>query len=288
MNRYFISKTNLTMLAIALSLPLAASAQTSSQPQPQSQPQQQGSSLADVARKMRAQKDAPSADNVNRAQQVANELSEDQNAQHAKPAAPDSTAAAHRAAANPQPVSATAAPQADDKSAQTASAPTQSVVASSIPAGFKIYPFTYCSGAQHCFNASILIPVDAKLVSSDCKQSIFETKIQGTPFLLMAGPATCDGPGGPNLVRWNQLVDPETRRPPGTYNLISSQATTIDGKAANVVSIGFRKGLDSFMGKRIEVESNGIPLVVGCIAARAIFPDGDAACSPMVISLHLP
>jgi hypothetical protein len=282
MNRYFISKTNLTMLAIALSLPLAASAQTSSQPQPQSQPQQQGSSLADVARKMRAQKDASSADNLNRAQQVANELSEDQNAQHAKPAAP--------AAANPQPVSATAAPQADDKSAQTASAPapTQSVVASSIPAGFKIYPFIYCSGAQHCFNASILVPVDAKLVSSDCKQSIFETNIQGTPFLLMAGPATCDGPAGPNLVRWNQLVDPETRRPPGTYNLISSQATTIDGKAANVVTIGFRKGLDSFMGKRVEVESNGIPLVVGCIAARDNFPDGDAACSTMMNSLQMP
>ena len=145
-----------------------------------------------------------------------------------------------------------------------------------------------CSGVQHCFNASILIPVDAKLVSSDCKQSIFETKIQGTPFLLMAGPATCDGAGGPNLVRWNQLVDPETKRPPGTYNLISSQSTKIDGRAANVVTIGFRKGLDSFMGKRIEVESNGIPLVVGCIAARDNFPDGDAACSTMMNSLQMP
>ena len=161
---------------------------------------------------------------------------------------------------------------------------------STAPAGFKIHSFNYCKSANQCWDASLFIPADAKLVSSGCKQFIFQSKIQGTDFLLMAGPAACDSgtPAANDLVRWKQLVDPENKRAPGTYATISSQTTTLQGKPAAITTLSFRKGLDDWMGKRVEVESNGIPLVVGCIAPRDHFADGEAVCSTMIGSLQLP
>jgi hypothetical protein len=165
--------------------------------------------------------------------------------------------------------------------------------ADAVPDGMKVYPFTYCRSLRECFNASVYIPVDAKLVSSECKQYVFETKIQGSPFLLMAG--TSGGEGCPgrssndaNQVAWNQLVLPETQRAPGTYSTISSLQATVDGKTALLTVIGFRKGLSDWRGKRIELESNGVPLVAGCMAPREHFADGDAVCSALINSLKLP
>ena len=110
--------------------------------------------------------------------------------------------------------------------------------------------------------------------------------------MLMAGPAgnDCDGRGasGPSLVRWKQLADPESNRAPGTYSTISTQMTKLDGKPAIIITMGFRSGMDQWMGKRIEVESNGVPLVVGCLAPRDHFDDGDAVCSTLIGSLQLP
>jgi hypothetical protein len=161
---------------------------------------------------------------------------------------------------------------------------------STAPEGFKIHSFNYCKSASQCWDASLFIPSDAKLVSSNCKQYIFESNIQGTSFLLMAGTAGCEGgtPAANDLVRWKQLVDPENKRAPGTYSTISSQATTLGGKFAAITTLSFRKGLDDWMGKRVEVESNGVPLVVGCIAPREHFADGEAVCSTMIGSLQLP
>lgn len=165
--------------------------------------------------------------------------------------------------------------------------------ADSVPDGMKVYPFTYCRNSRECFNASVYIPSDAKLVSSECKQYVFETKIQGSPFLLMAGTSGGEGCPGrsssdPNLVAWNQLVLPETQRAPGTYSTISSLQTKVDSTPALLTVIGFRKGLSDWMGKRIELESNGVPLVVGCMAPREHFADGDAVCSALINSLNLP
>ncbi len=184
---------------------------------------------------------------------------------------------------------------ATDGVTQNLQAPSASAAApvrpqSTAPDGFKIHSFNYCKSANQCWDASLFVPADAQLVSSGCKQYIFESKIQGTSFLLMAGPAGCDGgtPAANDLVRWKQLVDPENKRAPGTYSMISSQTTTLQGKPAAIITLSFRKGLDDWMGKRIEVESNGVPLVVGCIALREHFADGDAICSTMIGSLQLP
>ncbi|HET6179793.1 MAG TPA: hypothetical protein VFE61_22920 [Candidatus Sulfotelmatobacter sp.] len=158
-----------------------------------------------------------------------------------------------------------------------------------VPAGFKIHAFQYCSGPRQCWNGSVLVPVDAKLVSSDCNKYVFEVKVQGTPFLLMAGSAGAEcGTGGPDPVSWNQLADPESKRAPGTYSTISSQVAKIDDKAATITTLSFRKGLTDWMGERAEVENNGVPLVVGCIAPRDRFADGDAVCSALIGSLRLP
>jgi hypothetical protein len=158
-----------------------------------------------------------------------------------------------------------------------------------VPSGFKVHAFQYCSDPRQCWNGSVLVPAEAQLVSSDCKQYAFEVKIQGSPFLLMAGSANSDcGAGGPNLVRWHQLVDPESKRAPGTFSIISSQVAKIDGKAATITTLSFRKGLTDWMGKRAELENNGVQIVVGCIAPRDRFADGDAVCSALIGSIRLP
>jgi hypothetical protein len=163
--------------------------------------------------------------------------------------------------------------------------------ADTVPAGYKVHPFQYCSG-QNCWNASVLVTADAQLVSSDCKRSVFETKVQGILFLLLAGPGggDCNGPGASAaaLVRWKQLADPESSRAPGTYSTISSQMTKLDGKTATITTLSFRNGLTEWKGKRIEVESNGASVVVGCMAPREHFDDGEAICSTMIGSLQLP
>lgn len=302
---HLISKTSYALAAFAICLLLIA---VSGSAQTAAAPTQQDGSLADVARKMRAQKGDQVKDDVNRAQQDADELSEDQNnkgqrqsptpdakgnasasaATAEKPAGTNQDAAV--APSNPAPANQAPAVTPDkpaqDKQAQAALTPTQP--ASTVPAGFKVHPFTYCGGPQHCWNASVLITADAQLVSSDCKQFIFTSKAQGTPFFLMAGQENCDAKNGPDPVRWKQLIDPESKRPPGTYNTISSQNTTFNGKPAILTTLGFRLGMDSWMGKRIEVESNGVALVVGCIAPRDNFPDVETVCSKLIESLQMP
>ena len=181
--------------------------------------------------------------------------------------------------------------------AQAASAPetpaaTAQTPTSTVPAGFKVHAFKYCSGVRQCWDASVLVPVDAKLVSSGCQQYAFEVKVQGSPFLLMAGAAggSCDNgttaPSDP--VRWHQLVDPENKRAPGTFVTISSWQAKLDGRPAIVTTIGFRKLMEDWMGRRAEVEANGVPLVVGCMTTKEHFTDGEAICSALIDSLRLP
>jgi hypothetical protein len=163
---------------------------------------------------------------------------------------------------------------------------------STIPAGSKVARFQYCSRPLQCWDASVLVPADAQLLTASCKQYVYSSKIQGTEFLLMAGPADgqCNGASASStdLVRWRQLVDPESKRAPGTYSTISSQTTTLDSKPGIITTLSFRKGLDDWMGKRIEIESNGVPLVVGCMAPRDHFADGDTVCTALIGSLQLP
>ena len=162
--------------------------------------------------------------------------------------------------------------------------------ASSLPSGMKVQAFTYCATARDCFDASVLVPADAKLLSSDCKQYVFETKVQGEPFLLLAGTNSCAGrnPNDANLVRWNNLVLPETQRAPGTASTVTTIQGTVDGKPAVITTMRFKKGLEFWMGKRAEVESNGVQLVVGCMGPRDHFADADEACSSLIDSLRLP
>jgi len=160
----------------------------------------------------------------------------------------------------------------------------------SLPPGVKVQAFTYCATARDCFDASVLVPTDAQLLSSDCKQYVFETKIQGQAFLLLAGTNSCAGrnPNDANLVRWNQLVLPETQRAPGTASTVTTLQGTVDGKPAVITTMRFKKGLEYWMGKRAEVDSNGVQLVVGCMGPREHFADADSVCSALIDSLRLP
>ena len=195
---------------------------------------------------------------------------------------PASSASAEGARAIPVP------PSIAPAAAPTVQAP---VAQNALPEGFKAHSFQYCkSHTQQCWNVSVSIPAEAKLVSSDCKQYIFETRVQGSPLFLMAGSTgnECENHGNtPDPVSWHQLVDPESKRAPGTFSTISSLTSMIDGKAAAVITIGFRKGLSEWMGKRAEVENSGTQVVVGCVAEREHFADGDAICSALIGSLRV-
>ena len=161
---------------------------------------------------------------------------------------------------------------------------------SSLPPGVKVQAFTYCATARDCFDASVLVPTEAQLVSSDCKQYVFETKVQGQPFLLLAGTNSCAArnPNDANLVRWNQLVLSEAQRAPGTASTVTALQGTVDGKPAVITTMRFKNGLADWMGKRAEVESNGVQLVVGCMGPKEHFADADAVCSALIDSLRLP
>jgi hypothetical protein len=184
---------------------------------------------------------------------------------------------------------AAAPPAASSDSGKTAAAALQH---STVPAGFKVQAFNYCKSHTQCWDASVLVPAEAKLVSSDCKQYVFEMKVQGSPFLLLMGPAgeSCDGrkTNDPSLVRWKQLVDPETARDPGTSSLVGSQQMTLDGKPAFISQMRFKNGVVSWISKRADIETNGSQIVVGCLAPTDTFADGDSICSRLIDSLRLP
>jgi hypothetical protein len=204
---------------------------------------------------------------------------------HSQSAQADAPAPAEQAPTQASPV-----PAASTKQVPTSSASGEQ--AATAPDGFKVHPLHYCSGPQQCWDGSVLVPSDAQLISSECKHDVFETKVQGAKFLLLAGPARgdCDGHAAntPDLVRWKQLADPETNPDPSTYSTIGSQSTRINGTSATITTIAFRNGLENWMGKRAEVESNGVLLVVGCMAPRDHFADGDSVCSTLIGSLQLP
>jgi len=194
------------------------------------------------------------------------------------------------APAEQAPAPASSAPAASTKQVLVSSASGEQ--AATAPDGFKVHPFRYCGSPQQCWDASVLVPSDAQLISSECKHYVFETKVQGAKFLLLAGPGRgdCDGHAAntPDLIRWKQLADPETNPDPSTYSTIGSQTMRINGTSATITTIAFRSGLENWMGKRAEVESNGVLLVVGCMAPRDHFSDGDSVCSTLIGSLQLP
>jgi hypothetical protein len=183
--------------------------------------------------------------------------------------------------------------QPNSEAAGAAASSAISQTQSTVPSGFKVHAFNYCKSQRECWDASVLVPSDAKLVSSDCKQYVFEIKVQEKSFLLMAGLSGGDGCQGrsqndASLVRWEELVAPETARAPGTASTISDQQMTLDGKRAVVTKMRFKQGMADWIGKRAEVESNGISLVVGCMAPKEYFNDGDEICTALIGSLRLP
>lgn len=183
--------------------------------------------------------------------------------------------------------------QANTPGDTTSALPAKTGAVSTVSVGLKVHSFNYCKGTLDYWDASILVPVDAQLVSSDCRQYVFEMKVQGAPLLLLAGTGSGDSCEGrtandPSLVSWNELVAPEAARAPGTASTISSQQGKVDGKTSVITTMGFKRGFADWISKRAEVENNGVQIVVGCMAPREQFADGDEICSALIGSLRLP
>jgi len=172
--------------------------------------------------------------------------------------------------------------------------PESAAESNAVPEGLKTHSFTYCqSHSRQCWDATVFVPAEAKLVSSGCKQYVFEMKVNGQPFLLLAGQSGMEScqdhaAGSPDPVRWHQLVDPENMRAVGTASTISNLQMTLAGKPANITKLKFKRGTADWMAKRADVDSNGIQLAVGCMAPRDTFADGEAICSALIESLRLP
>lgn len=176
------------------------------------------------------------------------------------------------------------------KTAEVHGAPPIPQQSSAIPAGFKVQSFNYCQSPNHCWDASLFVPAEAQLVSSDCNEYIFEMKVKGHSLLLLGGSNNCQSrrPDDPNFVRWQQLTALDSERAPGSASTISEQQMNLEGKRAIVTKIKFRKGLTEWIGKRTVVDSNGIPVTVGCMAERDTFGDSEEICSSLTESLRLP
>jgi len=166
------------------------------------------------------------------------------------------------------------------------------------PEGFKVHYFNYCKGkSEECWDAQVFVPWDAKLLSSSCKQYVYETKVSGQPFLLLVGQ---DGSAGceehqasaPDPVRWHQLVDPENLRAPGSASVISSLEGMLAGYPGLITTLRFRKttkdGSTDWMAKRGDLEIDGVKLVVGCMGPREHFEKGAELCSTLLDSFRLP
>ena len=204
-------------------------------------------------------------------------------------AKPASAAAVAPAVAVASGVAVAQAPAQQASVQQAPAQPAAPAVGSTIPAGFKLQAFNYCKSINECWDASVLVPAEAQLVSSDCKQYVYEMKVQGAPFLLLMGPAGCDGHNDPaSQVRWKQLADSESARAPGSSSTVSAQQMKLDGKPAVITQMRFKKNFADWIVKKAEVENNGARLVVGCMSAKDNFADGDAICSGLIGSLRLP
>jgi hypothetical protein len=160
------------------------------------------------------------------------------------------------------------------------------------PPGFKRHSFSYCKNqGSDCRSASVVVPAEAHQLIADCGQP-FEMQVSGEPLFLMvsAGGFPCAGRMGndPSVVRWYQFADPQGDSNRGRAPSVGNLQMMLDGKPATITQVPFKNGARIWISKRADLESNGVPLIVGCIAPREHFADAEAICQTLIDSLRLP
>jgi len=160
------------------------------------------------------------------------------------------------------------------------------------PAGFQSFVVQYCHNPQQCFEASVVIPEKAEVLSRVNGQHIFKTMLNGDPVLLYAGPADVNAPyrslTSPDFIRMRDLANSNGWSREKTDG-VSTQELTIEGRPALMTRFRYQRDQNIWwIGERALIEDRDMQFLVGCTAPEQRFADAEALCTTLVNSLRLP
>jgi len=160
------------------------------------------------------------------------------------------------------------------------------------PPGFQSFVVQYCHNPQQCFEASVVIPENAEVLSRVNGQHIFKTMLNGDPVMLYAGPADVNAPyrslTSPDFIRMRDLANSNGWSREKTDG-VSTQELTIEGRPALMTRFRYQREQNVWwIGERALIEDRGMQFLVGCTAPEQRFADAEALCTTLVNSLRLP
>jgi len=160
------------------------------------------------------------------------------------------------------------------------------------PPGFQSFVVQYCHNPQQCFEASVVIPENAEVLSRVNGQHIFKTMLNGDPVLLYAGPADVNAPyrslTSPDFIRMRDLANSNGWSREKTDG-VSTQELTIEGRPALMTRFRYQRDQNIWwIGERALIEDRDMQFLVGCTAPEQRFADAEALCTTLVNSLRLP
>ncbi|MGO9086319.1 MAG: hypothetical protein ACLQBK_13920 [Candidatus Sulfotelmatobacter sp.] len=160
------------------------------------------------------------------------------------------------------------------------------------PQGFQSFAVQYCHNPQQCFEASVIIPEKAEVISRVNGQHIFKTMLNGDPVMLYAGPADVNAPyrslTSPDFIRMRDLANSNGWSHEKTDG-VSTQELTIEGRPALMTRFRYQRDENIWwIGERALIEDRDMQFLVGCTAPEQRFADAEALCTTLVNSLRLP
>ena len=162
----------------------------------------------------------------------------------------------------------------------------------SAPPGFQSFSLQYCLNPQQCFEAAVVIPDKAEVVSRVNGQHIFKAILDGEPLMLYAGPADVNAPyrglTDPDYIRIRDLANTNgwSREKPDS---VSTQDLTIEGRRALMTRFRYQRDRKNWwIGERVLIENRGGQFLLGCAAPEEHFADAEVLCTTLVNSLRLP
>jgi hypothetical protein len=160
------------------------------------------------------------------------------------------------------------------------------------PAGFKAQSFSYCKSQGNCWQGSVFVPHNAVQVSQYPSELVYEVPLGDSKVRLFAGPAgiggCCRNSNDPELIRWEEMNDPEGWVARGRVRAVRHEEATVAGKPGILTHFEISRDGIIWVGARANVESHGVVILVGCMAPQAHFADADQTCSGLIDSLRLP
>ena len=138
----------------------------------------------------------------------------------------------------------------------------------------------------------MFVPHNAVQVSQYPSELVYEVPLGDSKVRLFAGPAgiggCCRNSNDPELIRWEEMNDPEGWVARGRVRAVRHEEATVAGKPGILTHFEISRDGIIWVGARANVESHGVVILVGCMAPQAHFADADQTCSGLIDSLRLP